>query len=48
MHMSKHMMPQRSKEYMNLKINTHKFQKISYSGVISFVHVGKEEILLYM
>ena len=39
--MSKHMVPQRSKQYM-------KFQKISYSGIISFVYVGKEEILKYM
>ena len=42
------MVPQGSKEYMNLKINAHKFQKISYSGIISFVYVGKEEILKYM
>ena len=43
--MSKHMDPQRSKEYMNLKKNAHKFQKIRHSGIISFVYVGKEEIL---
>ena len=48
MHMSTHMLPQRSKEYMNLKRNAHKFQKISYSGIISFVYEGKEEILKYM
>ena len=28
--------------------NAHKFQKISYSGIIPFVYVGKEEILKYM
>ena len=36
---------QRSKAYMNFKINAHKFQKISYSGIISFGYVIKEEIL---
>ena len=38
--MSKHMMPQGSKEYMcmNFQNNAHKFQKISYSGIIPFVH----------
>ena len=29
---------------MNLKIYTHKFQKIGYSGILPFVYVGKEEI----
>ena len=28
--------------------NAHKFQEISYSGIISFMYVGKEEILKYM
>ena len=46
--MSKHMMLQRSKEYVNFEKNAHKFQKISYSGIISFMYVGKEEILKYM
>ena len=32
---------------MDLK-NAHKFQKISYSGIIPFVYVGKEEIHKYM
>ena len=45
--MSKHMVPQRSRVYEFLK-NAHKFQKISYSGIISFVYVGKEEIPKYM
>ena len=45
MNMSNHMMSQRSNENMNLKTNAHKSQKISYSGIISFVYVGKEEIL---
>ena len=34
----------RSKEHINFKTNAHKFQKISYSSIISFVCVGKEEI----
>ena len=46
--MSKHMMPQRSKEYMNFLKNAHKFWKVSYSGIIPFVYVGEEEILKYM
>ena len=46
--MSKQLMPQRSKEYMNLKRNAHKFLKISYSGIIPFVYEGKEEILKHM
>ena len=29
-------------------MNAHKFQKISYSGIISFVYEGKEEILKYV
>ena len=36
-----------SRVYEFLK-NAHKFQKISYSGIISVVYVGKEEILKYM
>ena len=28
--------------------NAHKFQKISYNGIIPFVYVGKEEIHKYM
>ena len=32
---------------MNFK-KKYKFQKISYSGIISFVYVGKEEILKYV
>ena len=46
--MSKHMVPQKSKEYMNFQKHAHKFQKISYGGIISFVYVGKEEILKCM
>ena len=42
------MVPQRSKEYVNFKKNAHKFQEISYSGIISFVYVGKDEIHKYM
>ena len=42
--MSKHIMPQISKEHVNFSKQGHKFQKISYSGIISFVCVGKEEI----
>ena len=30
------------------KKNAHKFMKISYSGIISFVYAGKEEIHKYM
>ena len=45
--MSKHMVPQRSRVHKFLK-NAHKFQKISYSGIISFVYIDKEEILKYM
>ena len=45
MHMSKHMTPWRNKEHMLFLKNAHKFQKISYSGIISFVYVGKEEML---
>ena len=48
MHMSMHMMPQRSKKYTDLKKNAHQFQKISYSGIIPFVYGGKEETLKYM
>ena len=48
MWMSKHMMPQRSKEYMNFKKNADKFEKVSYSGIIPSVYVGREEILKYM
>ena len=33
---------------MNLKKYAHKFEKISYSGIISFVYVGKEEIPKYL
>ena len=29
---------------MNFLKNAHKFQKISYSGIIPFVYIGKEEI----
>ena len=36
-----------SKEDMNFKKNVHKFKKISYSGIIPFVQVRKEEILKY-
>ena len=32
----------------NLLKNAHKFQKISYSGIIPFVCEGKEEIHKYM
>ena len=32
---------------MNFKTNAHKFQKITYSEIISFVYVGKEEIHKY-
>ena len=48
MHMSKHTMPQRSKEYRNFKKKAHTLQKISYSGIVPFVYIGKEEILKYM
>ena len=43
MRMSKHMMLQRygAHDFLN---NDHKFQKISYSGIIPFVYQGKEEI----
>ena len=47
-HMSKHMIPKRSKEYMDFQKNAHKFQKICYSGIIPFVYVGKNEILKYI
>ena len=33
---------ERSKMHMNFLKNAHKFQKISYSGIISFSYVGKE------
>ena len=45
--MPKHMVPQKSNMCEFLK-NAHKFQKISYSGIISFVYVGKEETLKYI
>ena len=48
MYMSKHMVPQRSKCLYEFLKNAHKFQKISYNGIIPFVYVGKEEILKYM
>ena len=33
---------------MDFLKNAHKLQKISYSAIIPFVYVGKEEILKYM
>ena len=49
--MSKHMKfkwLREVKEKMDFKKTFIKFQKISYSGIISFVYVGKEEILKFM
>ena len=39
--MSKHMMPQRSKEFLNFKKMPINFRKKGYSGIIPFVYVGK-------
>ena len=41
MHMSNHMMPQK-KGVCEFFKNAHKFQKISYSGIIPSVYEGKE------